>query len=129
MAVEILEVMDECLVAKNAGTIIKRTLARARDLVSSSHSVARDTSSVTRGGNEEEENHGNRSSMVNDAAATSFPDLDPMRFFNPFTDSVDGLETTGEGFLRLEGDSLANDAGQASFWTEWENSLDLLGSS
>lgn len=113
--------------AKNACTIIKRTLARAREL-SAARSTPPDDSAGGLQPNVGEQKLHSGCSMNSETNGSSMLGIDSGRLFNPFIDAIDGQDGTGEGSFRWDLGTLMDDEGQTSVWTDWENSLSLLGS-
>lgn len=107
-AIELLEEMDECIVTKNAVTIIKRNLARAKEY----WTLIKDTS------------------QQNAEASTSLHMVDlnfAPQTVNMFPASTGVGGSAGERLLPFDGQPF--DDGQLLFGTQWGNSLNLLATS
>lgn len=102
-AIAVLDAMDECVVTKNAGTIIKRTLARAKEYCSLTH----------------ETSHPGAELQHNSSK------FGTVQKHDQFPAALASGEHVGESLFRF--DSGADDDEQALFWKEWANSLDMLG--
>lgn len=111
-AIAVLQAMDDCLVARNAATIIKKTLARAKKLDQPrlSQSFQQQTPQI---GNYMASPRSMDNAVLND----TLPPLD-----------------TSTGDITIEDADLdwlnaypIDTSNQALFWTEWANELDILG--
>ena len=117
-AILVLQAMDDCLVARNATAIIKRTLARAKKvhqpaLVAqpSSTSQAADLNSALR-------------PPVNMERQTESDNVDTLSQSHAM-DGDDLGETVGD--LDWLSTYPFDDSQQALFWTEWAHEIDTLG--
>ena len=115
-AIAILQAMDDCVVTRNAITIIKSTLARARKVNQSA--LAAPWSPPSRAGNAS-----NKTRLQNGAETTlhniQAPQQPSMPFGEPLNSDFGECDWLGEFSID------ANQ--QPSFWTEWALELDMLG--
>lgn len=112
-AILVLQAMDECVVAKNAAAIVKRTLARARKApqqVFTTLDVSPEGAPPPPSGDMGQPT--DFSGVDNTAMHTETPN--------------DGLDDTVDGFDWLNPCAF-DDSQQALFWTEWAHELDTLG--
>ncbi len=115
-AIAVLQVMDECVVARNATSIIKRALCRAKKVpypgsdnqdsdnthqLSGMATTIWDTADMDRS-----DDISNMSSSVAIGGTTNNTVDDDLNWFNAFP---------------------LDDGQQALFWTEWAHELDVLG--
>lgn len=102
LAILVLEAMDECVVARNATAIIRRTLARARKV----HQPALEAQHVSSATEAVDAGRTQASSSEEQYQESSGLDIGP---------DLDWLN------------SFPFDPQQALFWTEWSHEVDLLG--
>jgi hypothetical protein len=113
-AIAVLQAMDDCVVARNATSIIKRTLARAKKVRQPAL-----VSSASQDGNL----NGVLHPAVNLENQTESENADTLH-----PHAMDGDEL-GEAMGDLDWISTYpfNDSQQASFWTEWAHEINTLG--
>lgn len=119
-AIMVLQAMDDCLVARNATAIIKRTLARAKKTPQPALAALAQQSASSQHG----DGDGELGPLVGVERQTQ-SDSDDTLFQSHAMDS-DGL---GESVDDLEWLSAYpfDDGQQALFWTEWAHEIDTLG--
>lgn len=109
-----LQAMDDCLVARNATAIIKRTLARAKKVPQDAlvaHQSSSHSESFTR----------TLRNSVNSGLQTGYDDVDTLTQSNAMEgddlgETVDDLDWLG-----------TFDGNQALFWSSWAHEIDSLG--
>lgn len=103
LAILVLQAMDDCLVARNAAAIIRRTLARAKKV----HQPALRTQQT-----------------LSTTEAFQIDETREVRNEDQQYNEVSDFETSPE----LDWfSSFPLDPQQAMFWTEWSHEVDLLG--
>ncbi|KAL4808583.1 fungal-specific transcription factor domain-containing protein [Aspergillus unguis] len=107
-AIEVLEVMDECTVTRNATLIIRRTVTRARKVAGDSEQVARDTS---------------RESRQDEAVGVQY---DAQILNDLPLPGASGIDNVDPDFGWSDVGPF-NDTQQALFWGEWARYLEVLG--
>jgi len=117
-AIMVLQAMDDCLVARNATAIIKRTLARAKKapppaLVVQQSSLYQDTVL-----------NGSLRPPVNGERQVEVETVDTL-LQSQTLDGDDLGETAGD--LDWLSNYPFDDSQQALFWTEWAHGIDILG--
>lgn len=117
-AIVVLQVMDDCLVARNATAIIKRTLVRAKK-VPQPALVAQQSSS-----SQDSHLNGALRPPVNVEHQTESDNVDTLLQSHAM-DGDDLGETVGD--LDWLGTYPFDDSQQALFWTEWAHEIDTLG--
>lgn len=114
-AIVALQAMDDCLVARNATTIIKRTLARAKkvpqDALVPQQSSSSHAESFTR----------TLRNSVSMSLHTGYDDVDTLTQSNAM-----GGDDLGENVGDLDWLSTFDD-NQALFWSSWAHEIDTLG--
>lgn len=117
-AITILQAMDECIVARNAVTIVKRALDRARKLPQQAI-VSQQTSSASII-NANGESH--QSVLMNSQANS-----DNIATLSQYQATDDGGQA--EAFDELDWLSTLpfDDSQQSLFWTQWAHEIDILG--
>lgn len=127
-AVAVLEVMEECVVTRNATVIIKRTLARAKKVpqivMFETYSTASNQNTTTTTA---------ESSVLNPNPSTwiHLPHGDSMAGFFPenggSAGSIENLPADDSEIDWLNPPFTFDDGQQALFWIEWAHHLDGLG--
>jgi hypothetical protein len=116
-AILVLKAMDDCQVAKNAATIIKRTLARARK-------VRQPALTAPRGSELGDADNIEPSHLPIYAQSQLQDDDDDIDNLLPVAEN--SFNETAEDLDWLNTYSL-DESQQALFWTEWAHNLDTLG--
>lgn len=117
-AIVVLQAMDECLVARNATAIIKRTLARAKRVTQSALFAQQPSSSQS--GN----SHGAPRAHINLDNQTESDNVETLS--QAHTMDRDEFDESSANFDWLNSYPF-NDNQQALFWTEWAHEIDTLG--
>jgi hypothetical protein len=118
-AIAVLQVMDECVVTRNAICIIKRALSRAKQAAHPEFDTARDSSDAAR----PQADVGMAVWDTTDMGQSDEATMVPSFVANEGT----AVNSTVDGDLSWLNSFQFDDGHQALFWTEWARELDVLG--